>query len=439
MQSPSSGNTAHEASWQWDGEESSGGEAPEDVIGGGGDGPRPSRRRMLIGAGALAAGGAAWAFGRSGADGAPPAPKPTEPPPTALSGPTPLWTYRGPEAMTPARLTGPPARPVYLSRNGLQVLDAARGTAARLLVFDPPDSRDWPSDLDLLGKVVIGPDLLFTTTYEGHLEARHFTDPAADWSLPLPDELQGQTRLTGYDRGILYGYSWGRPGPDGAPPDNHLFALRVADRSFLWTVPTEQEEQPVAPATRIGSNVVACVRFLGFRAELVARDAATGRPLWTAHGDEDLRWCATGTQDVYVPDGNGGVRMLQPTGEPGWTYSPARGDSWRALPPVPDGPRVYVPSDHGIVTCHDAVTGGVLWTCRLPFLLDRRSRPVVAADMLFVPGTATGGVSAIHTPTGRLDWTFHDSGPGKDVWSVATDGGRLYAGHDDVLHALPLS
>ncbi|GAB7187223.1 hypothetical protein ATKI12_7054 [Kitasatospora sp. Ki12] len=439
MQSPSSEEPSHGTSWQWDGEEGDEGEAPGDVIGGGGDGPWLSRRRMLLGAGVLAAGGAVWALSRSGADGSPPAPAPPRPQPTAVSGPTPLWTYRGPEAMTPERLTDPPGRPVYLSRNGLQVLDPVRGTAARLLVFDPPPSRDWPSDLDLLGKVVLGPEQLFTTTYQGHLEARHLTDPTADWSLPLPDDLQGDTRLTGYDRGVLYGYSWGRPRADGTPSDNRLFALRVADRYFLWSVRTEHEEQPVTPAVDVGGHLLACVRFLGSRAELVARDSDTGRELWTAPGDEDLRWCATDRQKVYVPDGNGGVRKLSPAGEPGWTYSPARGESWRALPPVPDGPQVYVPTDHGVVTCHDATTGAVLWSCRLPFLLDRRSRPRVVGDTLFVPGPAAGGVCAIHTATGEPAWTFHDSGPGKDVWTVAADGQHLYAGHDDILYALPLA
>ncbi|WP_097234805.1 outer membrane protein assembly factor BamB family protein [Streptomyces sp. 1331.2] len=438
MESPSSEGAVRGASWEWDGEAGDGGEAPGDVIGGGGDGPWLDRRRVLIGAGVLAAGAAVWAFGRSGAGDALPAPKPSRPEPTALSGPTPVWTYRGPEAMTPERLTDPPGRPVYLSKTGLQVLDPAQGTAARLLVFDPPATRDWPSDLDMLGKVVIGPDRLFTTTYEGHLEARHFTDPAADWSLPLPEELQGhQTRLSGYDRGVLYGHSWSYPHEVDSRPQSRLFALRVADRSFLWNVPTDTEEQPITPATT-GANLLACVRFLGNRAELVARDAATGRQLWTAGGDEDLRWCATGPQEVYVPDGNGGVRMLRPTGEPGWTYSPARGESWRALPPVPDGPRVYVARDQGIVTCHDASTGAVLWSCRLPFLLDRRSHPVVAGRTLFVPGTAAGGVTAIHTSTGEPVWTFRDSGPGRDVWTLASDAVHLYAGHDDVLHALPL-
>lgn len=436
MQSPSSERSAHGTSWQWD-EGTAGGEAPADVVAGGGEPLRPGRRGLLIGAGVLAAGGAAWALGRSGGDGALPSPEPTRPQPTALSGPTPLWTYRGPEAMTPERLTAPPGRPVYLSGNGLQVLDGARGTAGRLLVFEPPAARTRPVDVSRLGKVVIGPDHLFTT-FQGHAEARHLTDPAADWSLPLPDELQDDTRLTGYDRGVLYGYSWGRPRADHALPEHRLFALRVADRSVLWSVRTEQQELPVTPTTGFKAPVLACVRTVAGRTELVARDAATGGELWTAPGEEDLRWCVTGAERIYVPDGNGGVRVLLPTGEPGWTHSPARGESWRALPPVEHGPRVLVPRDQGTVTGHDTWSGGQTWSCPLPFPLDRRSRPLVAGNTLFVPGPAAGGVSAIDTTAGEPVWTFHDSGPGKDVWTVAADGDRLYAGHDDVLHALPL-
>ncbi|MFJ9607987.1 PQQ-binding-like beta-propeller repeat protein [Kitasatospora sp. NPDC101176] len=438
MQSPSTEEPARQSAWQWDGEADGGAHEAADVIGGGGDGPRPSRRRLLIGAGVLAAGGAAWAFGRTGADRTTPSPGPSRPPgppPTALSGPQPVWTYRGPEPMTPERLVAPPKRPVFLSRAGLQVVDPATGSASRLVVVDPPESRSWPSDLSTRSKVLLGPEHAFTTAFEGHLDARHLTDPSADWSLPLPDGLQPGPELTGYADGVLYGFSWGGYREDGQI-ESRLFALRVADRSLLWSVRSGRIEQPVAPA--VAGGRVACVRSLGNRAELVVRDTADGRELWTGPGDEDLRWCTAGPDRVYVPDGGGGVRALGSDGGRAWTHSPARGESWRAMPPVPDGPRVYVPRDDGLVTGHEAATGAVQWTCRLPFLLDRRSHPVLAGTTLFVPGPAVGGVCAVDTATGRLLWTFRDSGPGKDVWTVAADADRLYAGHDDVLHALPL-
>ncbi|MFI9365655.1 PQQ-binding-like beta-propeller repeat protein [Kitasatospora sp. NPDC053057] len=394
-----------------------------------------SRRGLLAGAGVLALGGAAWALGRSAGG---PTPEPSEPVPTAQSGPTPLWTYRGAQAMTPERLVAPPRRPVFLSKAGLQVLDPVGGGPGRLLVFDPPPPANWPSDVEVpLSQVVVGPEQLFSATSRGHLDAHHLTDASADWSLPLPDELQGRIQLAGLADGVLYAYAWGWPRADGTVPSSRVFALRVADRSVLWSVAGEDQERPVVPPTGGGTRLLACVRSLGTRTELVVRDAATGREVWTAPGDEDLRWCTTDSENFLVPDGTGGVRLLRPSGETAWTHSPARGESWRALPPVAEGPRVFVPRDSGVVTCHDAATGVVLWSCRLPFPMDRRSRPLLLDGTLYVPGPAAVGVCAVNVATGRPGWTFHDSGPGKDVWTVTTDGSRLYAGHDDVLHALP--
>ncbi|MFD5462370.1 PQQ-binding-like beta-propeller repeat protein [Kitasatospora sp. NPDC127059] len=433
----SSEGPAREAAWQWDGPVDGAGGVSGDVIGQGpdGGGPRLSRRGLLAGAGALAVGGAAWALSRAGRG---PTPGPSRPQPTGVSGPAPLWTYRGAQAMTPERLLAPPPRPVFLSKAGLQVLDPAGGDPRRLLVFDPPRPTDWPSDLELPGgKVAIGPEHLFSTESKGHLDAHHLSDPAGDWSLPLPEELQGQCKLTGMDGGVLFGFAWGRGRPEQTSAENRVFALRPTDRSLLWSLPAVQQELPVTPLAADG-KYLACARSLGDHSLLVVRRAADGQELWTAPGQEDLRWCAADAGRLYLPDGTGGVRTLRVSGEPDWTASPARGESWRALPPLPDGPQVYVPRDDGVVTAHDTETGAVRWTCRVPFLLDRRSRPLVAVGTLFVPGPAAGGVCAIDTRSGRLLWTFRDSGPGRDVWAVAVDDRRLYAGHDDVLHALPL-
>lgn len=429
----SSEGPVQEASWQWDGDADGAAEVPGDVLDGGGrgeGGPRLSRRGLLVGAGVLAAGGAVWALGRTGGD------RPTpQPQPTSLSGPKPLWTYRGPQAMTPERLTGPVRHPVYLSKDGLQVLDPASGDPRRLLVFDPPPAKDWPSDIGRLSRVALGPEHLFTATSKGHLDAHHLSDPGADWSLPLPPELKGDITLSGVEDDILYG----RAVDFGQHEENRLFAVHIKGRSLLWNVRTDGAEQLITPPTGYG-DILACVRSLGDHAALVARKDYSGAELWSVPGAEGLRWCVTGLQAILVPDGNGGVRMLDSAdGKPLWTHSPARGESWRALPPLLGSGRVYVPRDNGVVSSHDPSTGEVLWSYRLPFLLDLRSRPLVVGGVLFVPGPAAGGVAAIQTATGRKLWTFQDSGPGRDVWSLAADGTHLYAGHDDVLHALPLS
>ncbi|MFJ7245061.1 PQQ-binding-like beta-propeller repeat protein [Kitasatospora sp. NPDC098652] len=441
MKSPE--GPVQDAAWQWDGEADGADAVSGDVLGGGGPdggGPRLSRRGLLIGAGVLAAGGAAWALGRVEGDGPTPSPSPSGPQPTATSGPTPLWTYRGPQAMTPERLLAAPQGAAFLSKAGWQALDPDTGRPGRLLVFDPPAPKDWPSDRELpAGKVAVWRDYLYTATSRGHLDAHHLTDPTADWSLALPDELDGQVQLTCLSAGVLYGCLSSWPRSDGSVPSSRIFAVRLDRRSLLWSVAVDHQERPVAATAPYDKNLLACVRSTGERIELVVRDATTGEQLSTAAVTQDLGWCVASGASFLVPDSNGGVSLLGPDGKPVWNHTAARGESWRALPPVPDVARVLVLRNDGVVTCLEPRTGAVLWSVRLPFLLDSRSRPLVVGGTLYVPGPAAGGVAAIYTATGTPGWTFHDSGPGRDVWNLAADGSHLYAGHDDVLHALPLT
>ncbi|MBV6697707.1 PQQ-binding-like beta-propeller repeat protein [Kitasatospora aureofaciens] len=435
MQSSASERSAEQASWQWDGEADDAAEAPGDVVGGGGEGPRLSRRRLLAGAGVLAAGGAVWAFTRSG--GEQPAPAPSKPQPTALSGPPPVWTYRGPEAMTPERLVGRSTRPIFATSAGLQLLDPATGAPTRMIRLAPPDRKFGSDDL-VSARVVISAHRVFTTSH-GHVDGRHLTDPAADVTVPLPDALDGDILFTGCDGTTLYGTFYNLPKPGATTMNQQAFALRIADGALLWTSPADRGEQLLTPAADPTGTITA-LRTADGRTELVVRDAATGRQRWTAEGNENLRWCTIGQRAVYVPDGSGGLRALDlATGTERWKSSPTSPEQWRAMPPVADSGMLYVPRDNGVVSGHDETTGGTIWSLQVPFLLDRRSHPVVVNGVVYVPGPAVGGVCAIDAAKGTLLWTFRDSGPGKDVWSLAADADHLYAGHDDVLHALPLA
>ncbi|GAA1405461.1 hypothetical protein GCM10009639_52430 [Kitasatospora putterlickiae] len=123
-------------------------------------------------------------------------------------------------------------------------------------------------------------------------------------------------------------------------------------------------------------------------------------------------------------------------GTPHWSVLPGPGEEWRALPPVSDDFRVYVLRDDGLVTAHAADTGEQVWRFQLPFRLDRRCRPLLTSTSLVVPGPAHAGVSFIETTSGLPFNAFADSGPGIDVWSVSSDGTRLFAGHDSVLYCL---
>lgn len=435
MRSSSSERAVPGAAWQWDGEDGGDpGGAPGDVVGGGGGGPRLSRRALLAGAGVLAVGGAAWASGRSPEDR--PAPKPGPTAPVAVSGPTPVWTYRGPEAMTPERLTARPDRPLFVTGAGLQLLDPATGSPTRLLRLAPPE-RQFGDDLTA-ARVVISGNRVYTTS-RGHIDGRDLDDPARDLTVALPEAVTDDVVLAGCDGTTLYGTAYALPTRDNEVPGQKAFAVRVADSTLLWSSPADLGEKLLAPATG-PTGVIASVRATEGRTELVVRDAATGRQRWTAAGHENLRWCAVGQRAVHVPDGSGGLRALDlATGAALWTLPPARGENWRAMPPLMAGGALFLPRDNGVVTAHTEAAPDPLWSLRLPFLLDARSHPMLVGGVLYVPGPAGGGVCAVDAAKGRLLWTFRDSGPGKDVWSLAADGNHLYAGHDDVLHALPLA
>ncbi|WP_406194550.1 PQQ-like beta-propeller repeat protein [Kitasatospora sp. NBC_01560] len=422
------------ASWQWDGAADDAEQAPVDVVAGGSGedgGPWLSRRRLLGGAGALVAGGALWAFARSGDGGAEPAPP--RPRPTRLTGPDPVWTYRGPEAMTPERLSDRPARPVFLSRAGLQVLDPATGALQHTLGFAAPPA-DWPSDAELPdNRVVTGGDRVFTIS-NGHLDGRLLTDPAAGWSAPLPEELGATVTLIGCDGDVVLGRV--RPRPFDSP--DNLFAVRYPDRHLLWSGPAVDGERPLSPPTAAGGHLPLLGSAAG-ASRLTLLATATGERLWSVPAEPGTGWAVTDAEHVYAPAGAAGVRALRVSdGAAHWSVLPGRSEEWRCLPPVSDGTRVYLPRDDGLVTAHAAATGARLWAHRLPFRLDRRSRLLLAGPTLFVPGPAAAGVRALDAATGEERWTFRDSGPGVDVWSLSNDAARLYAGHDDVLHALPL-
>ncbi|MER7703980.1 PQQ-binding-like beta-propeller repeat protein [Kitasatospora sp. NPDC097605] len=427
MGSTPSDRPAGEASWQWDGDDPGGaGGAPADVVSGGADGdgrgPWPTRRRLLTGAGVLAAGAAVWAVSRSlgGSEPAPPKPQPL---PTRVTGPEPSWVYRGPEPMTPGRLNGRLFAPVYITRSGVRVLDPETGTVTGTVEEAPP--KGLPDDSPL----VVGAGRLFTVS-PGHVDARTLVGPTAGWSLPLPPELGELITLYGCDGSRVYGSVAAR----GVLRRN-LFAMDATGRGLLWSRPAAERGELSVAVIDTGAG-----RLLAWDADpatgVSLLDGATGRPLWSTE-NSGTAWSGYDQRHVYLPSGSGGVRALgSQDGAPRWSVLPRSGEQWRALPPVSDDFRVYVLRDSGLVTAHAADGGEQVWQLQLPFRLDRRCRPLLTSTTLVVPGPADQGVHLVETESGRLFRSFADSGPGIDVWSVASDGARLFAGHDGTLYCL---
>ncbi|WP_380281740.1 PQQ-binding-like beta-propeller repeat protein [Kitasatospora purpeofusca] len=427
MGSTPSDRPAGEASWQWDGDdEGRATGAPGDVVSGGADGDGggswPTRRRLLTGAGVLAAGAALWGVSRAVGGSKPEPPKP-RPVPTRVAGPEPTWVYQGPEPMAPGRLNGRLLAPSYITRDRIRLLDEATGSVTDTVEAAAP--KGVPDDSPL----IVGAGRLFTTS-TGHVDARTLVGPAANWSLPLPPELGDWITLLGCDGGQVYGRVAGRSAVRG-----NLFAMDATGKDLLWSRPAAERGELVVSVLDTGAG-----RLLAWDADptagLALLDGATGRRLWST-ANTGTSWSAVDQRHVYLPAGSGGVQALRmEDGTPHWSVLPRPGEQWRALPPVSDDFRVYVLRDNGLVTAHAADDGAQVWQLQLPFRLDRRCRPLLTSTILAVPGPADRGVHFVATESGRVFTTFADSGPGIDVWSVASDGTRLFAGHDNTLYCL---
>ncbi|MCX4756055.1 outer membrane protein assembly factor BamB family protein [Kitasatospora purpeofusca] len=425
MGSTPADRSAGEASWRWDGEDEGGTTAPADVVSGGedgGGGPRPSRRRLLIGAGVLAAGAAVWGVSRR-MSAAPTEKLQPRPLPSKLVGPEPLWVYQGPEPMTPNRLNGRLFAPAYVTAKGVRILDPASGAVVGTV--EEPALRGRPEDSPL----IVGAGRLFTTS-TGHVDARALTGPAAGWSQPLPPELGERISLFGSDGAQVYGTVESRTDTRGT-----LFAVDVTGNGLLWSRPFADRGENAVTVLPIGGRLLTWGADPEAGMSLV--DGTTGRRLWTTPGTAPA-WSMMDQRHVYLPPpGATGVQALRmEDGAPRWSVRPGPGEEWRALPPLSDGYRVYVPRDNGLITAHEAGSGEQTWQCQLPFRLDRRCRPLLLSSALLVPGPAAAGVVAVEAEKGALSTIFSDTGPGVDVWSVASDGTRLYAGHDSTLYCL---
>ncbi|GAA1226513.1 hypothetical protein GCM10009665_16310 [Kitasatospora nipponensis] len=438
-------------------------------------GAHPTRRRLLLGAGAVLAGATAWAVqhGETGARSARTASPPPDGSPRPVAaragGPRPSWTYHGFGPRALERLDRSPRAPIFLSGSQLAVLDPAVGVERRrftvpsggpllvggslLLVGDAATSdapvtgritgydlgsgvTDWQFSLP-------GPD--GSATPDAATPDAAAPDPATpDPAVPNPAAPDAVTQPA-VRRGILQMmacddsalYCRADVLPAGGPARTSLLMVSLATRRLLWSHADDQPGEAVEKVQPLpgGRLLVAA----GNRISLLA--AAGGPQLWSvAQGGLAAGWEAVDEGSFYQAAGSGGLRaMALADGATRWSAEPPAGESWRYLTLLAGGGRLFLFTDDGQVRSVDPATGAPRWTYRLPFRLDARCRPLLVARTLAVPGPAAAGVAALAAATGLPRWTFHDGEPAVDFWSVATDGVQLFAGHDRLLHAVPLS
>ncbi|KQV12020.1 MULTISPECIES: PQQ-binding-like beta-propeller repeat protein [unclassified Kitasatospora] len=369
----------------------------------------PSRRQLLLGAAALVAGGAAWGLGRGG-DREPERGR------VAVSGPEPLWTYRGEVPQAADRVAGAGTVPLLATTEQVYLLSPDSGAVVKRIELPsgPPGPR--------------AEDLLAAGDRVHQVGGGRFTayGYGPDQSVAIPPEAGRFCQLLDVDGDVLFGV--------GGFEDGALFALDLPTGRPCWLRTARENDgfltdlQP-APGGRLVARST--------RDEVVALSAADGSVLWSASADQALSWRECDAERVYTARRANGVRAFGlADGRPGWVLED---ESWRPIRPLAADGALYLLRDNGEVTRNVPADGSQVWSCRLPFRLDSRCRPVAVGGTLFVPGPTGGGVWALDIATGAVRWTFRDAEPGVQVWRLNTDGKRLYAGHDRVLHALPIA
>ncbi|WP_329569746.1 outer membrane protein assembly factor BamB family protein [Kitasatospora sp. NBC_01266] len=392
---------------------------------------RRTRRQLLLGGAAVLAGGAAWALHRSPAPDrrrlADPQPSTARPAP---SGPKPRWTYHGDGPLALDRLDPTPHPPLYLSGTDLIQLDPGTGAERRRFTLPAGGSLRSCGSLLLVG------DDPGKEKVRGAITAYDLDSGSTDRQYATPtgaaSSRGGSVTVLCCDSGTIYclADSVVLSGSGGAPAEQDtLLAIAADTRQVRWRVPLAADVF-LGQASAVPGGRLLIGRNPGGMAML---DTADGHQLWSVAGPNG--WWSVDDQSIYLAGGGSGLSALSVAdGTAQWSAGPGAGESWRYLAPLSANGRLYTFADNGVVTAKSA--GAALWTYRLPFLLDARSRPLVAGGLLLVPGPLDGGVVALDAATGALRWIFQDGEPGVDVWSATTDGNRLYLGHDRVLHAI---
>lgn len=225
----------------------------------------------------------------------------------------------------------------------------------------------------------------------------------------------------------------------GSGSRGSISALDPKSGRTLWEAPmsgsTMSDGTPVVADGRVYVGNQTADRMLAY-------DAGTGQRLWqsanTLGGWQDgVPTAADGR--VFIGANNAVVARDAETGKDLWTYrspgtSHIRGNATPASAAVVDN-TVYMGFPDGNVTALDAATGSVVWSRTLPGRLDFggvHSSPAVSGDTVYV-GSNNGSAYALDRGTGAIVWereigTWVGAGPavsGNSVVFGAWDG-NLY-------------
>lgn len=224
------------------------------------------------------------------------------------------------------------------------------------------------------------------------------------------------------------------PATDGkavftADRDGRVISLESSSGKERWSKQDDGRLISGGPGVGEGKVIVGTSE-----AEVVARDAKTGRKIWVAEVSSEILAPPRAAQGaVIVRTGDGNLYALDvDTGAERWVYDrtiPTLTLRGTAAPTIHEGV-VYAGFDNGRIVALDLATGQQLWDTQLAQptgrsdlerLVDIDGEPVLKDNLLYI-GSFQGRVAAMNKDDGAIEWTRDMS----TYDQVAVDDDRVY-------------
>ncbi|GLW72346.1 hypothetical protein Kpho02_46450 [Kitasatospora phosalacinea] len=425
--------------------------------------PRPSRRALLLGGGAVVLAGAggltAWALGGSKQD---PAPQPAPPTggtasPAAASSaapsrapgmpPAPLWTYRT-EASNAGSL-GMAFSPglLHLGNADLIAVNLADGKEKWITKDAMAYNLACAGGTISYGTVA---DLITVDAATGTVLWKY----RAERGKPNGTQIASDTVLNADDRAVYAMCSYlqmdDKGMPDmGARTGKGIMALSRKDGSMLWN----QHRQQTADYTVSSDLTADTLLYTDSKENLVARSLADGTQTWFATTNsrsayqpvlqDGLVFCSVdpnGIQGVRVADGKQVWAKTSDRSTRMWYSAPAAGK--HVVYSILGGMTLtyqgttYTPTAPTRVVAFNAADGAELWHLELPTEVSMDTNPVLVRDTLFVP-TADHGIYAVDVVNHKVRWVFQTNAGAELPWHLAAGEDLLIAVQGNQVMALP--